>query len=365
MDLTATTADLAAAVADLVRLVPGKLIDPVLGGVLVTADADGVVFGASDRERTARVSCGALVHTDGRVLVPGKPLAETLRALTQERVRLVVEGSRLAIRAEGARFALPLLEVDLHPGVGVPSVSGGVVAGRHLATALATVSATASRDDALPIFTGVRLRAEGERLVLRATDRYRMAIASVPFAGGGELDVMVPATLLAEVGKQIGSVEQVRLSASENQFTLCWTETVVTTAVLDGAYLSETKLSLSGVDTVVKVSADDLAAAVRRVGLYSDVRGALAVEVRDSEVLLRATAQQAGEAEETVKATVSGGRTSPSFQSRYLLDALRPFVGQRVRLSVQPGMRATVVTAVEAGDVDLRYIVMPMLPPKG
>ncbi|MFD1047057.1 DNA polymerase III subunit beta, partial [Kibdelosporangium lantanae] len=69
-----------------------------------------------------------------------------------------------------------------------------------------------------------------------------------------------------------------------------------------------------------------------------------------------------GEAEETVKADVSGGRTSPSFQARFLTDALKSFSG-RVRLAIQPGMRATVFSSPEPGDVDLRYMVAPMRPP--
>jgi DNA polymerase-3 subunit beta len=62
---------------------------------------------------------------------------------------------------------------------------------------------------------------------------------------------------------------------------------------------------------------------------------------------------------------VDGGRTGQAFQARYLTDALRPFAGGRVRIGIQPGMRATIFSAAEPGDVDLRYIVMPMLPPKG
>jgi DNA polymerase-3 subunit beta len=363
MDLTITTAQLARAAADIVRLVPGKLIDPVLSGLLLTADARGVVLAANDRERTARITCDALVHTEGQVLVPAKPLAETLRALDQPQVRLVVEGARLAIRADGARFALPLLDVGLHPGVPEPPAASGSVSGAHLASALATVAVTAARDEALPIFTGVRVKSEGVNLVLRATDRYRMAIATLPWRPGeSEVDALVPATLLAEVGKQVDG--EVSVGVDANRISLAWDGMVVTTAVLDGSYLTETKLALSDVDTQVDVDADSLTNATRRVALYTDTRGVVSFEVGDSEVRLRTADRQTGEAEESVKATVDGGRTSPSYQARYLIDALRPFAGKRVHFAIQPGMRATVVTAIESEEVDLRYIIMPMLPPK-
>lgn len=364
MDVTATTSELASAASALVKLVPGKLIDPVLAGLLLTASPTGVAFAANDRERAAQVSRDAVVHTEGRVLVPAKPLADTLRALEQEQVRLVVEGSKLAIRAPGARYALPLLDADLHPGVGeAPSVAG-TVDGALFSSALSTVVMAASRDDALPMFTGVRIRAEDDRLVMVATDRYQMALATLPWSpAGGVVDALVPANLLTELARQLPPTS-VTLHADHDRFGLGWHGSLTTTAVLDGSFLHESKIHLSDVDTVVSLDADALAGAVRRVGLYTDARGVLLIEVGDSEVRVRAADQRAGEAEESVKATVDGGRTGQAYQARFLSDALRCFPGQQVRMEVQPGMRATVFSAVEPTEPAVRYVVMPMLPPK-
>jgi DNA polymerase-3 subunit beta len=363
MDLTATTTDLASAAAEAVRLLPGRMLDPVLAGLLLTASDDGVVLAGSDRERAVRLSCSAAVHTSGRVLVPAKPFAETLRALDVPMVRIAVEGARLAVRTPNARFALPLLDADLHPGVPSAPPLAGTVDGELLVAALTTVAATASRDDALPLFTGVRVRGDGDRLVLAATDRYRMALASLPWTPiTDSLDALIPAALLAEVAKQARS--QVALHVDHNRVGLAWGNSVVTTALLDGSFLSESKIVTSQMDTWLELDADTFAAAVRRVALYADNRGVVKLEVGDNEIRLRGADQQAGEAEESIKADVDGGRTSPSFQSRFLIDALRPFSGQRVRLAVQPGMRATVFSSPDPEQaLDLRYMVAPMRPP--
>nr|WP_198943636.1 DNA polymerase III subunit beta [Actinokineospora bangkokensis] len=360
MDLTATTDGLAAAAADLVRLAPGALVDPVLSGLLITADATGATLAASDRERSAAVRCSASVHADGRVLVPARPLAETLKALTAPRVRLVVEGSRLAIRTDDARYALPLLDAALHPGVPEPPTRpNGVVAAHHLSTALTTVAGTASRDDALPLFTGVRVQSEDDHLVLRATDRYRMAIATLPWTPTGPpVDALVPATLLSEVAKQVDG--DVHVHAAHNHFTLSWNRTTATTAVLDGTFVTEAAVQLSKVDTEVIVDADALLAATRRTSLYADPRGVITLTPTDTALHLHATNPQTGEAEESVKATTLGGRTTPAYQSRFLLDALRPFAGTQVRLSIQPGLRATTLTAEHPGEVTIRYILVPI-----
>jgi DNA polymerase III subunit beta len=361
MDVTVTTTELASAASALVKLVPGKLIDPVLSGLLLTATPTGVSLTANDRERAASVSRDAVVHTEGRVLVPARPLADTLRALEQEHVRLVVEGSHLAIRAPGARYALPLLDADVHPGVGVAPPVAGSVPSREFAAALSTVVLAASRDDALPMFTGVRVRSEGGRLIMVATDRYQMALASLPWSGGA-LDALVPASLLSELAKQLPA-GLVAVHADRDRFGLAWEGALTTTAVLDGSFLHESKIHLSDVDTVVTLDAEALAGAVRRVGLYADARGVVVLEVGEGELRVRAADQRAGEAEEVVKVTVDGGRTGQAYQSRFLTDALRCFTGS-VRMEIQPGMRATVFSAVEAVEPVVRYVVMPMLPPK-
>src|SRR5665811_2575305 len=52
----------------------------------------------------------------------------------------------------------------------------GMVAGDTLTEAVGQVTVAASRDDTLPMLTGVRMEIEGERIKLLATDRYRLAL---------------------------------------------------------------------------------------------------------------------------------------------------------------------------------------------
>ncbi|MFJ4098784.1 DNA polymerase III subunit beta [Amycolatopsis japonica] len=353
MDLTAATRPLSSAVSAAARLLSAR------SGLLLRAGKDGLTVGGNDSERAVRLTAEAMVHTDGEVLVPAGPLAETLRMLDDDLVRLVVEGSRLAVRVEGGRYALPLLSRELNLPDMPPKVSE--VDGHALVTALRTVAGTAAKDDALPMFTGVRVQSFSRELRLTASDRYRMAVATLPLRSAGEpIDALVPAGLLAETAKQARGT--VGLHGDGTRFGLSWAGVAVTTAVLDAGFLSEKLIESSTVDTTVEVAADALAAAVRRVGVYADDRRVLTLEVGDAHLRLASAKQNTGEAEETLKAEVSGGRTSPSFQARYLLDALQGFAGERVRLDIQPGMRACVIRAVEPDEVELTYYVMPMLP---
>jgi DNA polymerase-3 subunit beta len=352
MDVTAPAHRLSAAVSAASRLLPAR------AGLRLRAGAAGLTVAGSDPDLAVRFDCPATTHTDGSVVVPSAPLAETLRMLNTDLVRLVVEGSRLALRLDNARFALPLLSAEGSVPAEPPLVSE--VDGAAFASALRIVAGTASKDDPLPLFTGVRLQADGDRLTLTASDRYRMAVARLPLRTPGALDVLVPAALLTEAARQATGV--VGLHLGPGRFGLSWPGGLVGTAVLDAGFLSEDSISSGAVDTTVSLEADALAAAVRRVGVYAEDRRVLTLEVGDTQVRLASARQDTGEAEEILKADVLGGRTSPSFQARYLLDALQAFAGERVVLSIQPGMRACVLRAAEVREVELTYYLMPMLP---
>jgi len=368
MDLpafSATTADLANAVHNVARFLPTRTVDPVLTGVLVTADADGLVLAGTDRERAVRLSCPATVHTDGVVLVPGRPLAETLRALEDDEVRVAVEGARLAIRTSRARFALPLLDVDVHPGVAQPPPLAGWVAGDRVLPAFTAVAGAASKDGALPLFTGVRIRANGERLRLVATDRYRMALAELPWrSAAGDLDVLVPASLLTEIVRQAAGAPEIALHADADRAAVAWGQKVVSTALLAMPFPDENRYLDRTGDATVELAPTELAGAVRRVGLYAGGQGAVTMDLADGEVRVRTDSTELGEAEESVKATVTG-RLNQTYRVRYLLDALHAFTGERVRLDIKSGMRSTVFSTVSSMDEPdgtmLRYLVMPIL----
>jgi DNA polymerase III subunit beta len=364
MDLTCATSDLAAAAADVVRLLPARSPDPVLSGVLLEAGPDGVVLAGTDRERTVRLHRPAIVHTEGTVLVPGRPLAETLRALDVPEVRIAVEGSRLAIRTPRGRFALPVLAMDVHPGVpAVPALAGRAV-GRPLLRALAAVAGAASRDDALPMFSGVRVRSMGDTLRLVATDRYRLAVAELPWRPAGQdVDVLIPGALATEIARQAAGTAELALHTDIDRAAVVWPDAELGTALLATPFPDEHRhLGTTG-DARLELDADELLGAVRRVGLYADGRGAVGFDLADGEVRVRAGGDDLGEADESVKATVTG-QVTQHYRVRYLADALRVFAGQRIAVDIKTGMRSTVLTAVEPAEdgLVLNYVVMPILP---
>lgn len=370
VDFTAHTSALAAAAVELTRLLPGRITEPVLAGVLIKASPTGVRLAGTDRERFAEASTGATTHTEGTVLVPARPLADTLRALEDPEVRLVTEGSRLAIRTPSARFALPLLDIDMHPGVAAPPALQGTLHAETFANIVSAVAGAASTEDALPIFTGVRMRSDGERLELLATDRYRLSVGRLPWVGAAPeaaVDVLAPAGMLIDAAKRLGNADAVNLHADGDRIALRWLGTSVSSVLLAGQYPDRqlTKLLDTAIECTVLADADELAATIRRASLYSGVSGVVTLTTTDAGVTVTGHDPLAGESEETIKAEVDGNHMTTAFRARYLTEALRAFATGPVLVQLQHGMAATVLTApkLEGSQTELTHLVKPMLPP--
>ena len=259
-----------------------------------------------------------------------------------------------------AGLALPLLDLHDHPGIPeLPPRQGSIDADRL--KVIAAVAGAASKDDALPIFTGIRIQSDPHKLHVMATDRYRMAYATFPWEQEGQLDLLVPAKPLVEAARQAHG--PVALHANADRIGLAWADNSISTALLAAPFPDDRarRLLEAVIDSTVLVDADALARAVRRATPYGGPRQAVTLQVEDSELRVKGSDPQQGESEEFVKATVEGDHLTKTFQARYLAEALKAFSGRRIELKIQDGLRSTVLTSTPGEDgVELTYLVVPM-----
>ncbi len=357
------TARLAEAAALIVRALPRRGTSVSASAVLLTVGADAVELAGTDGQITVRVTVPCIGFETGHALVSRRGLAATVAALDAPETRLAAEGSRLAIRTSHARFALPLLDpAAFLPPEELPSAAG-TIDGKSLHASAIPVAGAAAPNDALPIFTAVRLRGRDGRLSMVATDRFRMAAAAPAWSPSGEVDVLVPASFLADTVKLAGAAATVTLHADAHRFGLAWPGVSVHCGTLAQPFPDEQvqRLFLTEPEATATIDARALAAAVARATLYSGPQSRVSLHLGDGIVTIRGSDEQAGESEETIKASVHGARCTATYNAGYLSDALRGFTGGPVMVQIQAGIRPTMFR--EPGDdssAGLRYLVVPL-----
>src|SRR5713226_1875392 len=169
---------LADALAWVARALPSRPVVPVLSGLRLVA-GDGLMLSCFDYEVSATAHLDADVVAPGTALVPGRLLSEITRSLPALAVEIDSDGDAVNLACGSAEFTLVQLPAEEYPELPEPPPEAGTVDGGVLAAAIGQVGPAASRDDTLPMLTGVCLDVDGAAMTLAATDRYRLAVREV------------------------------------------------------------------------------------------------------------------------------------------------------------------------------------------
>lgn len=368
----------AEAIAWTAKGLPARPVVPVTAGVVLEVTDGAMIVSGFDFEVLNRIELPVTDKSAGRVLVSGRLLAEIARALPPKDVRILVEGNRLALRCGCARFNLPLLHIEDYPAVPELPATSGTVRGDIFGTAIAQVTVAASKDETLPVLTGVRVEIGPEALTLAATDRYRLAERRIPWTPAGTVpstSVIVPAKTLADVAKSLGSASEVVLSMGDAAdagflgFSAGGRQTL--TRLLDGEFVKFASLWPTEVTTTVEVNVSEFIAALRRVSLVAQRFAPVRLAFSEGTVQLSAEAEDESSAEEELEASITGEPLTIGFNAGYLLDGLAAVNTPRAMLSFTEPSRPTVITPViglradhadepDSGDGSYRYLVMSM-----
>lgn len=213
MKVTIPQQELADATRWASRYIADKPTVPVLSGLLLDAHNDTLTVSGFDYDTTGRATVAADTPSTGSILVPGRLLADITNTLPDSMVELTADDDVLTVTAPGNQFTLPLLPANEYPALPkAPAASGAVDATEFAAAVKDVATAAMATKDAVGQVEGmggIRVRAMGERLELAATDRYRIAIRTLPWQPNGPADdeMLITATILADIAKSLSGGE--------------------------------------------------------------------------------------------------------------------------------------------------------------
>lgn len=373
---------LADAVQWAARTLPNRPSVPVLAGLLVRADAGGVVLSSFDYETSAQISVAAQVADEGEALVSGKLLADICRSLPNKPVDVTADESKMELLCGSARFTLQTLPIVEYPALPTMPESAGTVRSADFSAAVGQVVVAAGRDELLPVFTGVRMEIDGETLSLLATDRYRMALKEItwnPNNPQASAAALVPAKVLAESAKSLTSGDSVTVSMAAGGagdgligFSGSGGTGVreTTTRLLDGEFPKVRHLMNIQPALTVRAETAELIAAAKRVALVAERNTSLRMMIGEDQVVLEAATGDQAQASEGITAVVenlSGGEppiTAAGFNPTYLLDALSVLDAPFAHFSFTAPGKPCLITGLAELDgeqlTDYRHVIMLM-----
>jgi len=352
------------------RSLSARPIMPVLLGILIKADKKGIHLSGYDLETSGKAEVVADVKEEGTVLVSGKLLSDIARALPNKPVTFLLEGNRVSVISGSAKFALPTLSVSDYPNLPeIPSETGRL-SGDLFAEAVSQVAIAAGKDDSLPVLTGVYVEIEENKLILAATDRYRLAVRELNWdAPQASAAALIRARTLNDAAKSLTGAKSVSIAlaaatATERLIGFASEGKVMTSRMLDGTFPPYRHLLPSERSATTIVEVAPFVDSVRRVALVADKTVPLRLAFNPGALTLEAGVGDDAQATEELEIAFDGESLSIAFNPTFLLDGLAAVNAPYVEIAFTGGSKPAVLSGKSSADAEsdfsYRYLLMPM-----
>jgi DNA polymerase-3 subunit beta len=353
------------------KSISNRPITTALLGIVIDASEE-VTLSGSDLETSAKAKFKAEVSQKGKVLVPGRLLAEISRSLPAKPISFVLEGTRVLVSAGSAKFTLPTLPLSEYPSLPELPVASGSLNSDLFATAVNQVAVAAGKDDSLPTLTGVFVEINKNQITLAATDRYRLAVRELTWSAQDaniETTSLLRARTLADAAKSLIGTSQVTIAlapATTNEKLVGFISEgkTMTSRVLDGSFPPFRHLlpNESTADAIIEVA--PFLDSVRRVALVTDKTVPLRLNFSNNTLQLEAGTGDEAQASEKLEINYKGEDINIAFNPTFLTDGLTAINTAFVHISFTGANKPAVLTGqTEAGSAPItnyKYLLMPM-----
>jgi len=343
------------------RAVSTRTTVQILAGVLVRAEAGRIELAATDMELSLRTTPDAEVEGEGAVVVPGRLLVDIARTLPAGEVTLEHRENEgiVSLTCGSASFRLNTYNAEDFPRLPeIEPTSLFAVEKDALLETIARVSRAASRDESRPVLTGILVRFEGGKLVMAATDSYRLSVKETPLeTTASELEAIVPARALAELQRIAAGSDGVQVGVHENQVLFAAGDVWLTTRRIDGQFPNYRQLLPETFEHELTLPRTEVLDVVRRVSVLAQRNTPLRLRFAEGELTITAQTQDVGEARESIPVPFSGEPLEIGFNAEFLRDGFESVEADEVTLRLISALRPGLI---RAEDEAFWYLIMPI-----
>ncbi len=364
------------AIQQVSRAISSRTTIPILSGIKIEVDARGVTFTASDTE----ISIQSFVPTEkedltiveviqpGSVVIPAKFFTEMIRKLPSSQVEIQVKENFITwIRSGTAEVQLVGLDPEEYPQLPDLEEDNKVsIASDLLKTMIRQTTFAVSTSETSPILTGVFWQFDSNYLKLIACDRLRMASREASIQTSDQWD---PKTSIVISGKSLNELNKllpdqtllIDIVVADNQVLFKIDSLQFFTRILDGTYPDTSKLIPSSFSTELTINTRKLADAIDRAYLLSreEKTNIVKIIMKDEQTLeVSSSSSELGKVTEQVDVEqLTGELISISFNSKYMLDALKVIDSEFIAMGFRGPMQPIIIKP--ADHANMLHLIMP------
>lgn len=375
MKITCKQQDLSRGLSTVSHAVSSRSTLPILANILLVADQGRLKLSATNLEIGINCWIDAEIHEEGTTTVPAKLITDFVNSLPQASVDIQVPEDSHTVNIKSLRSSANIKGMDPSEFPLIPTTEGGelpiILDAAMLKEMISQVAFAAADDDSRPVFTGVHVEVNNEKLTFAAADAFRLAVrvSALPGHEQSHDNILIPARTLTELARILPSEGAVQMIVTPNRSQVLFhTDQIdLVSRLIEGTFPNFRNIIPKESTTRAVIETKEFAAAVKSVTPFArDSSNITRIKLESSEseglepgtLTIEATAEDVGSNVSTINAAIDGPEQQIIFNVKYLADVLAVLDTPEVALEVTSAGRPGVIKPV--GSADYTYVIMPM-----
>jgi DNA polymerase III subunit beta len=375
MKLTILKHQLNEAIQHVSKAISSRTTIPILNGVKIDATHQGVTLTASDTDIS--IQCFVPLEENGlqiiqimrigSVVLPAKFFIEIIKKLPSEEIEIELQQNfQTIIRSGSSEIQMVGLDAEEYPLLPVIERNKTISMASDLLKSMIRQTAFAvSTTETTPILTGVLWILADQKLKLIACDRHRLATRETSMDVSIDQqfnNIVISGKTLNELNKILPDQNAlVDIVVADNQILFRMQKILFYSRILDGTYPDTTKLIPQTFQTELTVNAKKFTDSIDRAYLLSREDKTNIVKMimhEDKTIEISSSSSELGKVTEIIETThISGDLLKISFNSKYMLEALKVLDSEFIKLGFTGAMSPIIIQPDEG--ISLLQLILP------
>ncbi|MBF2239520.1 DNA polymerase III subunit beta [Staphylococcus capitis] len=358
---------------DTLKAISPRTTLPILTGIKIDAKDNEVILTGSDSEISIEITIPKQVDGEdiveisetGSVVLPGRFFVDIIKKLPGKDVKLSTnEQFQTLITSGHSEFNLSGLDPDQYPLLPEVSRDDAIqLSVKVLKNVIAQTNFAVSTSETRPVLTGVNWFIQDNELICTATDSHRLAVRKLQLEDTSEnKNVIIPGKALSELNKIMSdSDEDIDIFFASNQVLFRVGNVNFISRLLEGHYPDTTRLFPENYEIKLDINNGDFYHAIDRASLLAREGGNNVIKLSTGNELveLSSTSPEIGTVKEEVTANdVEGGNLKISFNSKYMMDALKAIDNDEVEVEFFGTMKPFILKPKD--DDSVTQLILPI-----
>lgn len=363
MNFSCTQQNISKALNTVSRFTGGKTTTlPILNNILLTTDNGRLKLSATNLEIGINTWIGAKVEAEGSYTLPSKLFIDFVSTNNDSTINIKLKDNSVLL--ESPRYKASIKGIISSEFPLIPLVKDQkpfFVNSSNLKRAISETIFASAIDETRPVLGGIYLIVKENKLILVATDSYRLAEKTISLNKNydKEISVIVPTRILNELARIMEDDQEVGILVGDSQIQFSFGEIEIISRLIEGNYPDYKQIIPKSFGTTVEINNSELKNAIKMASYFvRDGANNIRIKTAKDNFIISSYSAETGDSVSTIPCKIEGDDIEITFNAKYILDELNivqtEFIEFKFNDKLNPGL------IIPKGEKDYLYIIMPL-----